>query len=169
MSLWHYNPSGAWEEIRNKFLLSSAFPNIVCKMWAILFRPRCIGPHLRMAQPQCHDLSETSRARFNIKTVFLGMGIPMLKIRRSQDHLIFNMGMPILVRQHLYIEMAPRTQWNHWGFFDQSQCSLATGCGINAISHWLGAYTGSCHRRLGCHQSGWSLSGHQNILYCLGS
>ena len=35
------------------------------------------------------------------------MGIPMLKIRRSQDRLIFNMGIPILVRRYLYIEMAP--------------------------------------------------------------
>ena len=30
---------------------------------------------------------------------FPGMGIPMLKIRRSPDHLIFNMGIPILVRR----------------------------------------------------------------------
>ena len=34
------------------------------------------------------------------------MGIPVLKIRRSRDRLIFNMGIPILVRWHLYIEMA---------------------------------------------------------------
>ena len=34
------------------------------------------------------------------------MGIPILKIRRLWDRLIFNMGIPILVR-HLYIEMAP--------------------------------------------------------------
>ena len=46
--------------------------------------------------------------RLNIKTVFPGMGIPMLKIRRSQDRLIFNMGVPILVRQHLYVEIVPR-------------------------------------------------------------
>ena len=32
-----------------------------------------------------------------IKTIFPGMGIPMLKIRWSRDHLIFNMGIPILV------------------------------------------------------------------------
>ena len=32
----------------------------------------------------------------NTKTVFLGMWIPMLKIRRSRDRLIFNMGIPIL-------------------------------------------------------------------------
>ena len=36
------------------------------------------------------------------------MGIPMLKMRRSQDCLMFNMGIPILVRQHFYIETAPR-------------------------------------------------------------
>ena len=40
----------------------------------------------------------------NIKSVFSGMGIPMLKIRRLQDNLIFNMGFPILVRRHLHIE-----------------------------------------------------------------
>ena len=44
----------------------------------------------------------------NMKTVFPGMGIAMLKIRRSWDRLIFNMGIPILVRQHLYIETSPR-------------------------------------------------------------
>ena len=35
------------------------------------------------------------------------MGIPMLKIRRSLDRLIFNMGIPIVVRRHLYIEPPP--------------------------------------------------------------
>ena len=38
--------------------------------------------------------------------LFPGMRIFMLKIRRSWDRLIFNMGIPILVR-HLYIETAP--------------------------------------------------------------
>ena len=32
----------------------------------------------------------------------------MLKIRRSWDRLIFNMGIPILVRRHLYTETTPR-------------------------------------------------------------
>ena len=44
-----------------------------------------------------------------IKTVFPGMGIPMLKIRRSRDRLIFNMGIPILIRRHHYIEIVPRS------------------------------------------------------------
>ena len=43
----------------------------------------------------------------NVRPSFPGMGIPMLKIRRSQDRLIFNMGLPILVRRHLYIKTAP--------------------------------------------------------------
>ena len=34
-------------------------------------------------------------------------GISMLKIRRSQDRLIFNMGIPILVKWYPYIEMTP--------------------------------------------------------------
>ena len=45
--------------------------------------------------------------RLNINTVFPGIGIPMLKIRRSLDRLIFNMGIPILVRRHLYTKTAP--------------------------------------------------------------
>ena len=49
-----------------------------------------------------------SGARFNIKTVFPRYGIPILKIRRSWDRLIFNIGIPILVRWHLNNEMAPR-------------------------------------------------------------
>ena len=50
----------------------------------------------------------TPGACLNIKPSFQGIGISMLKIRRSRDHLIFNMGIPILVRRHLHIEMAPR-------------------------------------------------------------
>ena len=40
------------------------------------------------------------------------MGIHMLKIRRSWDRLIFIMGIPILVRRHLYIETVP-WYWYH--------------------------------------------------------
>ena len=37
------------------------------------------------------------------------MGIPMLKIRRSNDRLILNVGIPIPENDGLYIEMGPRT------------------------------------------------------------
>ena len=40
------------------------------------------------------------------KTIFPGMRIPMLKIRRSWGRLIFQMGIPILVRRYLFIEAA---------------------------------------------------------------
>ena len=33
----------------------------------------------------------------------------MLKVRRSQDRLIFNMGIPILIRWNLYTETVPRS------------------------------------------------------------
>ena len=49
----------------------------------------------------------------NIKSVFLGIGTPSIKIRRSSDHLIFIMGIYILVRCHIYIELTPRIGiWN---------------------------------------------------------
>ena len=45
------------------------------------------------------------------------MWILMLKIWRYEDRLIFNMGIPILVRRHLYIETAPKVciiwRWRH--------------------------------------------------------
>ena len=66
---------------------------------------------------------------FNIKIIFPGIGISIVKMRRSWDRLIFTMGIPILanqthetgyvnalalqrdfqywLRQHLYIEMPP--------------------------------------------------------------
>ena len=44
----------------------------------------------------------------NIKTVFPGIGIYTYKIKRSGN----NMGEPILVRQHLYIETAPGVETN---------------------------------------------------------
>ena len=43
----------------------------------------------------------------NINTVFPDMKIPVLKIRRSRDPLVFNLGIPILVKRRLYIDMAP--------------------------------------------------------------
>ena len=45
--------------------------------------------------------------RLNIKTVFPMYGIPMLKIRRSQDRLIYKIGVPLLVRRHLYVDTPP--------------------------------------------------------------
>ena len=46
---------------------------------------------------------------------FPGMGIPMFKIRRSWYRLILNMGKPILVRRHLFIETAPGVKARYGG------------------------------------------------------
>ena len=51
-----------------------------------------------------------TRTPLNIKTVFPRYWIPMLKIRRLRDHLIFNTGIHILVGRHLYIE-TPQVSW----------------------------------------------------------
>ena len=45
------------------------------------------------------------------------MGIPMLKIRELRGRLIFNMGIPILVRRHLYTETP--SHWSRWWLQNQ--------------------------------------------------
>ena len=52
------------------------------------------------------------------KTVLPGMAIPMLKIRRPNGRLIFNMGIPIPGKDGLYIETGP---WKSWGFMVKYQ------------------------------------------------
>ena len=75
------------------------------------------------------------------------MGIPMLKIRTSQDHLIFNMGILILVRRHLYNEMGPRslpepmmTQISYAYMGHQAWMGLikwmVKHCQVPFITHW---------------------------------
>ena len=48
---------------------------------------------------------------FNIKKVSLGIGNSIIKVWRSWDRLICTMGIPLLVRWHLYIETAPWSLW----------------------------------------------------------
>ena len=49
---------------------------------------------------------ERTGPRLNIKTIFTGMGMSIMKIRLSWDPLIFIMGIPLLIRRHHYIEAA---------------------------------------------------------------
>ena len=53
------------------------------------------------------QLDKLPGPHLNVNTVFSCMGIPTQKIRRSRDHLIFNMGIPALVRRHLYTDTVP--------------------------------------------------------------
>ena len=74
------------------------------------------------------------------------MGIPMLKIRWSWDCLIFNMGIPILVTRHLYIEMGlcslktcrPESWWHRYTdkspFLGHSYTSASWG-GVGYYHH----------------------------------
>ena len=50
---------------------------------------------------------QKSGPHLNIKTVFHSHGDSHAKDKTVWDHLIFNVGIPILVRRHLYIETAP--------------------------------------------------------------
>ena len=60
----------------------------------------------------------------NKDIIFPRYGDSHVKIRWSQDCLMFNMGIPILVRRHLYFETSPRLHPDfHPMYFD----SLATG------------------------------------------
>ena len=69
------------------------------------------SPHVNATRSHNH-CPNNSRVPVNTwvqsqyKDGLYGYGIPMLKIRRSWERLMFNMGIPILVRRHLYIETA---------------------------------------------------------------
>ena len=73
-------------------------------------------------------------------TVFPCIGISIEKIRRSWDRLIFIISIPIPIRRHLYIEVAPG--WLHWQFI--SNHNLLTMLirphgGINVMIIWMNA------------------------------
>ena len=63
------------------------------------------------------EKAPTSRPILYIDAVFPVSGFPVLMMRQLGDHLIFIMGIPILINEHLYIESAPGStlQWHHNG------------------------------------------------------
>ena len=68
---------------------------------------------------------------FNIKTVFPGMEVHILKTRRSRDRLIFNIAILILVRRRLYIETAPGHCWaTYMAPIDVAKSLQIYGCSI---------------------------------------
>ena len=103
--------------------------------------------HWNMAQVfqyyPIHCILIESGPGFNIKTFFPGIGIPIIKRRRSWDRLLFIMGIPILARQHLYIVTAP-CSWRLW---------VAVVCTVNTpfavFSIWVPAkHNHQCWRQL---------------------
>ena len=67
------------------------------------------------------------------KTVFPGMGIPMLKIRRPVGRLIFNMGIAIPSKTVFLIETAP------WFFYEYTLYASVTGV-LYRISWYIGLH-----------------------------
>ena len=100
------------------------------------------GPLLAQRPLTSHGVSAWPGSRLNIKTVFPGMGIPMLKITRSRDRPIFNMGIPLLVRRHLYIETVPRSR-NHIVFiiFIVSYSFIESKPGILSCTSFVVTFT----------------------------
>ena len=69
-------------------------------------------------------------------TLFPGYGIPMLKIRRSQERLIFNMGILYWLRRHLYVETAPGSSQ----YLAMAENTYMTFCVFKIFEHagtWL--------------------------------
>ena len=79
------------------------------------------GPNVRPMNPAIW-VAIWPGPRRNIKTVFAGVGISIIKIRRLWDRLIFKIGIPILLIRYLYIETDPWTalssfaRWWRWGW-----------------------------------------------------
>ena len=57
--------------------------------------------------PDFSRITTTPGPCLNIKLSFPGMGISLLKIRRSRDHLSFNMGIPVLGKTGIFILRQP--------------------------------------------------------------
>ena len=72
------------------------------------------------------------------KTVFPGMAIPMLKIRRPNGRLIFNMRIPIPGKDGLYIETGPWTCVNH--VLHRRHCGTHWSINVTVLHylHWCG-------------------------------
>ena len=79
------------------------------KPWLLMLRSHVNSNHGIGYQMSC----------LNMKPSFPGMRIPMLKIRWSRDCLIFNMGIPILVRGH-FIFRQPQVP----DFCKEDQCCM---------------------------------------------
>ena len=72
---------------------------------------------------------DEARAPSQYKDGLSSYGIPVLKIRRSRDHLIFIMGIPILVRRYLYTET---TAWP----FSANRSDIERGCGYGSMKYF---------------------------------
>ena len=71
---------------------------VIHHIWQVLTEKKTRFSHF----PECNPIP-----LFTIKIIFPGIWISNIKIRQSWDPLICIMGIPVLVRQHLYTETVP--------------------------------------------------------------
>ena len=100
----------------DKSLRQNNRTQLICHLWLLCAEDKTSGTPQQISQNTAARISPWLNPldRQGSK-IFPGMVIPIIKIRRSSHHLIFMMGIPILVKQHLYIETASRalTSWTH--------------------------------------------------------
>ena len=112
-----------------KFLFSTCDTKVLNQIPVMKIKWPCLILEISAPGKTCIILKRRPGPSPNITAVFPGMGIPMLKIRRSPDRFIFNMGIPILVRWHLYSETA---SWIQSVPGETNVCPVNLGI-INAI------------------------------------
>ena len=128
-SLWFL----AWFLWECRFTLSMTWGWFNIKIPSYQYRKFHCGDKKILKPPYLHNgISYTGKTSlYWIRTLghvsiwrpsFPGMVIPMVKKRQSWARLIFSMGIPILVRRHLYIETAP------WLFMNSAHPSATYMC-----------------------------------------
>ena len=71
----------------------------------------------------------------SIQRLFSCMGISIIKIIRSWDRIIIILGIPLLVRRHLYSEMAADTQWMGFSHMFNTR-SITIFCDLGGHFEW---------------------------------
>ena len=79
----------------------------------------------------------TARAISQYKCRFSGIGVPIIKIRESQDRLIFIIGIHVLVRRHHYIETA--RDWHH--VFNYHLADAYPNCCQPSLAAWYDSHS----------------------------
>ena len=109
---WPVNSPHKGPVMRKMFPFDDVIMNLMHSIWQQLHEltPICL------IQPP--PTAASWWRHFTTKTTFPDMDIPILKIRGSQDRLFYTIGIPWLVRRHLYIEAGPErySAYNHKQF-----------------------------------------------------
>ena len=132
-------------ENKSKLLCSMSRRRNTTIVWPCLDVPNCVEISYVLPLPQMIVILSCRSAEWAVSIhgpSFPGIGIPTLKIRRSRDRLIFNMGIPLLVRRHIDITAMFRgTFQNDWLYCEhwstRYRASSACGFVMSKGSHML--------------------------------